>query len=194
MNTNISESIIKRQNPLIAHYHVQPVDAQITDCAKTSGGSSNDPFRGVVLMGEKNHASEVPFGVHKAVGGYHDRANPGDMLCGALAACLDASLRIIAGRFNVSFEQLEVEVIGHADVRGTLMVDKSVGVGFKKLHCNINIQPEKSVDKAVIHKIVKAAEHSCINLQTLLSGLAVETCLQLQDSQAEPEPMLALSS
>jgi uncharacterized OsmC-like protein len=72
-----------------------------------------------------------PLGIHHAVGGYHDAPNPGDLLCAALASCLDSTLRIIAARLGVRLVALEVDVTADVDVRGTLMLDRAVPVGLR---------------------------------------------------------------
>jgi uncharacterized OsmC-like protein len=164
-----------RQDPLRERYKNNPQEAAITDRAKTSGGSTSDPFHGTIQPGKPDYGVSWPFGIHHAVGGYHDAPNPGDLLCSALAACLDSTLRIIANRMGVSLTSLEVEVIADIDVRGTLLVDRSVPVGFQKMQCHVNFQAAEGTDPRLIEKLAAASEHSCIVLQTLRSGVTVET-------------------
>lgn len=174
--TNLNNMTVRdRQDPLREHYRKKPQDAAITDQSKTSGGVSTDPFHGKIHLGQPTYEVSLPFGIHHAVGGYHDAPNPGDILCAALAACLDSTLRIIANRMGVSLTSLEVEVIADIDVRGTLLVDRSVPVGFQKMQCHVNFQAAEGTDPRLIEKLAAASEHSCIVLQTLRSGVTVET-------------------
>ena len=62
----------------------------------------------------------VPVGVHRTIGGLHDAPTPGYILCAALAACQDSSVRMVANILGITLEYLEVEVTGDVDVRGTL--------------------------------------------------------------------------
>lgn len=170
-DTNVRE----RQDPLRKKYKSQPDAALITDRAKTSGGAEDDPFNGWVFPGEPEHALGIRFGIHRAVGGHHDAPNPGDLLCAALAACIDSTIRIIANRLKVKIHFLEVEVTAKADVRGTLMVDRQVPVGFQEMDCDIQIRAAEGTDPTALQTLISSAEHCCVNLQTLLAGLKVST-------------------
>lgn len=171
---------LERQNPLMERYKTEPEAAAIIDRAITRGGTVKDPFHGKVFIGQDEVGSEVKFGIHKAVGGYSDALNPGDMLCAALAACLDSTIRIIASRFGVKLKSLEVEVKAEVDVRGTLLVDRSVPAGFQKIYCDVRMKPSAIVPSFVLNKLIAGAERSCVNLQTLLGGVEVETNLAVR--------------
>lgn len=170
-----STSIVKeRQDPLRQLYRSIPTEAQITDCARTTDNRGADPFHGAVMAGE-GHGVQWRFGIHRAVGGDHDLPNPGDMLCGALASCLDATIRMVADRLHIRIEALEVAVNAEADVRGALLVDPHVPVGFQRVQCCLRLQPADSADRARLQMLLAAAEHSCVVLQTLRTGVPVET-------------------
>lgn len=164
-----------RQDPLCERYRVAPGEAVITDRARTRGGVDTDPFHGQVVIGDEAHGAVLPFGIHRAVGGYGDAPNPGDMLCAALATCLDSTIRIISDRLGVVLESLEVKVTAEVDVRGTLLVDKTVPVGFQSLRCDVAISATPGTNPRLIDKLVAASERCCINLQTLRSGVTVTT-------------------
>ena len=170
-------SVRQRQKPLIRHYTEDPRDARIVDRAKSINGVSHDPFHGEVMLGRDELNQVVPFGIHHAVGGYHDKANPGDLLCGALAACLDSTIRIIAERLSIRLLKLEIEVKAFADVRGTLMISQNVPIGFQKISYLIDVQPDPNTDPVLLKKLLKAAEHSCVNFQTLHSNIKVVSTL-----------------
>jgi len=84
-------------------------------------------------------------------------------------------IRIIASRLGVKLNSLEVEVSADIDVRGTMVVDRDVPVGFQKMRCNVNIQAAEGTNHQLLGKLLAAAENSCVNLQTLRSGVPVET-------------------
>ncbi|MCU7807537.1 MAG: OsmC family protein [Candidatus Thiodiazotropha sp. (ex Semelilucina semeliformis)] len=179
MNTQTQLNVRDRQAPLQKRYLVNPEEALIKDQARTSGGVDTDPFHGTVHPGKPDTSVPLHFGIHSAVGGYHDAPNPGDMLCAALAACLDSTLRIIADRLGVKIQSLEVVVAAKIDVRGTLMVDRKVQVGFQQMQCRIDIQTDNRTDPKLLEKLISAAEHSCVNLQTLREGVSVQTSVNI---------------
>jgi uncharacterized OsmC-like protein len=160
----------QRQDPLRARYRSAAGEALITDCAHTIDSSGQDPFHGVVVMGE-GHGHPWRFGIHRAVGGYHDLANPGDILCAALAACLDSTLRIIADRLDIRIESLNIETTVEADARGTLLVDRSVPVAFQRMESRVRLRLAEP-DAAKVQMLMAAAEHSCVVLQTLRGGVS----------------------
>jgi len=171
---NTSTGIVKqRQDPLRARYSSVTADAWITDCARTVTDGGADPFHGIVVPGER-HGAQWHFGIHRAVGGYHDLPNPGDMLCAALASCLDATLRMVADRLEIQIQSLEVLVDAKLDVRGSLLVDRNVPVAFQHMRCRIRLQPVDDADPAKVQMLIAAAEHSCVVLQTLRKGVPVE--------------------
>ncbi len=171
-----TKSIAKeRQAKLFSLYKTKPKAAIIQDYAKTFWGLNHDPFHGQVEIGHTGHSTSIPFGIHTAVGGYSDIGNPGDLLCAALAACLDSTIRIIADRLAVPLTFLEVEVIAELDVRGTLLLDQNVPVGFQKLNCKVNLQTAEGVDPAIKENLLAFAKHSCVNMHTLRNGVSIKT-------------------
>lgn len=116
----------------------------------------------------------LPVGVHRALGGLHDAPTPGDILCSALAACQDSSVRMVANLLGVGLEFLEVTVTGNVDVRGTMMVDRSVPVGFQSMCCDVRLRVKAGTDPCLVGKLKAAAEQSCVVLQTLRAPPCVE--------------------
>ncbi len=169
-----------RQEPLRARYRDTPEAARITDRAVTTGADLSDPWHGTVQPGSEDHGETWSFGMHRAVGGFHDAPNPGDILCAALATCLDSTIRLIADRLNVTLERLDVEVTADVDVRGTLVVRRDVPVGFQSMQCHVDIKPANGTDPALIQKLLKGAEYSCVNLQTLRNGVSVATSVDIE--------------
>ena len=169
-NVNMRE----RQKPLHALYQCEPEQARIVDCAKTSSAQvpASTALYGEVLAGGNNGLA-VPVGVHTAVGGESDFPVPGEILCAAIAACLDSCIRIMANRVGVELTLLQVTAEASVDVRGTLCMDDKVPVGFQDLQLEIDIQTKEEVPAARMDAILKAAEYSCIVLQTLRSSPSI---------------------
>ena len=134
MGTRRDSLVQRRQDPLRTRYHTSPASAWISDGANTISACGGDPFHGVVVPANGTDAP-IQFGIHRAVGGYHDHPNPGDLLSAALAACFDSTLRMIADHLGIRLKFLEVKVDAECDVRGCLLVERSVPVGFQRMRC-----------------------------------------------------------
>lgn len=183
MSTRRVSLVQQRQHPLREHYRSVPADAWISDEAQTVSACGGDPFHGVVVPANGADAP-VQFGIHRAVGGFHDNPNPGDLLCAALAACFDSTLRMIADHRGIRLESLEVKVTAKCDVRGCLLVEGAVPVGFQRMRCGVRLQTKDHVDENTINMLLAAAEHSCVVMQTLRSGVAVQTQVETGDAAA----------
>lgn len=160
-----------RQEPLCQRYAVEPSAARVIDSARTSSSNVQPsyPLGSAVRFCDDSPVT-IPVGVHMAVGGESDYPTPGDILCGAIASCLDSTLRVIANRLGVSLSTLDVEVLGSVDVRGTLLVDKSVPVGFTRIDINVAMSTDDGTSDQMLDSLLIAAEHSCVVLQTLGDG------------------------
>jgi uncharacterized OsmC-like protein len=167
----IKSEVYRRQIELSKVYGKNPEDALVIDWARVDGKNLSDPFRTDVSI---NSELKVPFqvGVHRAVGGDHDSPNPGDLLCAALAACFESTLRMIASRLEIELFKTTITVTAKIDVRGTLILDKTVPVGFQSMHLAIEIGARKISDK-MIHILINATKRSCVIYQTLKKGLPI---------------------
>ena len=117
---------------------------------------------------------QIPFdvGIHRAVGGNHDYPNPGDILCAALACCFESTIRMIANRLNIELLETRVKASAQVDVRGTLMIDKSVPVGFQSMQLDV-VLISKTANPRTMNILLRAAEQSCIVYQTLKRGTPI---------------------
>lgn len=166
------QSIVEqRQLALNDSYKSNPALALITDGAEVTGVNLTDPFRTTVSI---NNEMQLPYvvGIHKAVGGYHDFPNPGDMLCASLASCFETTIRMIANRLNIELLETSIKVSAKVDVRGTLMVDLSVPVGFQSMHVDIVIAA-RAPNKNMLDALMRTAEHCCVIYQTIKQGIPV---------------------
>lgn len=161
-------NMVARQTPLMKSYVTNPERAWIVDSAQTSSTiyRTDDAIHTQVNFGRGRQANQ-PIGVHKAVGGECDLPNPGEVLSAALASCLDTTIRIIANRLDVKLNALTVTVDAHVDVRGTLRVNEKTPVGFQSIDVRVDIEPAGPVPQQHLSMLVKAAEKSCVVLQTL---------------------------
>jgi uncharacterized OsmC-like protein len=183
MGTRRESLVQRRQDPLRSRYRSAPAEAWITDSAQTISACGGDAFHGVVVPANGADAP-LSFGVHRAVGGFHDYPNPGDLLSAALAACFDSTLRMIADHLGIRLEFLEVKVGAECDVRGCLLVAREVPVGFQRMRCGVKLQAKDHIDEETIKRLLAAAEHSCVVMQTLRNGVAVQTQVETSNTAA----------
>lgn len=171
-------SLRNDQRALRTRYRVDaPEEALVTDTATSVAKAGDSPMWGSVQVGTSDFGVAVPVGVHRAVGGRHDLPVPGDILCAALVACMDSTIRIISNNLGLALESLEVEVQADCDVRGTLLVDPSVRVGFNTMRVGVKAVPGPGVSPERVAELIEIAERCCVNLQTLKNG--VEVALEL---------------
>ena len=158
-----------RHEPLNQQYRERPETATITDGAKTTSQSvpTDDPIHTEVSFGTHNPIS-LPVGIHQAVGGDCDFPNPGDVLCGAIAGCLDSTIRIMANRVGLKIKTLSVDVKAKVDVRGTLAGEaRRSGWVSGAFDINVTLKPKGFVPGKMLDKLIRAAEEGCVVLQTL---------------------------
>lgn len=160
--------------PLIERYRATPDAAMITDHARTTGYfDPRDPMRGHVSMGPTQQGA-MSIALHSAIGGDSALPVPGDLLCAALATCVDSTTRVVANRLDLRLSALSVEVEADVDVRGTLMVDPEVPVAFQHFRVEVRLRAAAGSDPRRLDILTRAAEHSCVVLQTLRCGVEVE--------------------
>jgi len=183
MSTKRASLVQRRQDPLRVRYRSAPAEAWISDGAQTISACGGDPFHGVVVPANGTDAP-VQFGIHRAVGGFHDYPNPGDLLAAALAACFDSTLRMIADHLGIRLESLDVRVDAECDVRGCLLVERAVPVGFQRMRCSVRLQTKDPIDDETMRRLLAAAEHSCVVMQTLRNGVDVQTQVETSNAAA----------
>lgn len=154
------------QKPLRRQYVSDPGSAMVLDRARTTHPDLDDPFHSTVEP-MPGCGISTPVGVHQALGGPHDAPTPGDILCAALAACADSTVRMVANIIGVELEHLEVSVGAEIDVRGTMMVARDVPVGFQAMRCQVDLRAKAGTSPALLGRLRTAAEQSCVVLQTL---------------------------
>jgi uncharacterized OsmC-like protein len=85
---------------------------------------------------------------------------------------------MIASRLEIELFETKIVVTANIDVRGTLIMDKSVPVGFQSMHIAMEIGARNISDK-MIHTLVNATKRSCVVYQTLKKGLPITKELKI---------------
>ncbi|MDZ7754869.1 OsmC family protein [Rhodohalobacter sp.] len=174
---NVKSEVAKRHKKLKEIYEEDPQKASIIDSAVVEGENLDDPFHSKVLMNDELNLP-LKTGLHRAVGGDHDYSTPGDILSAALAVCFESTLRMIADKLEIQLEHTRVSVEASVDVRGTLMFDKSVPVGFQKMNMEVELG-SNNAGKKILNTLYRAALKSCVVYQTLKSGIPVSKTLKI---------------
>jgi len=175
--------VFEAQKLLRARYKQEPGLAMVSDHAKTSDDLAADPFHSKVEPMDGCGVS-VPIGVHAAVGGRHDAPTPGDLLCAALAACQDSSIRMVANLLGIELLELEVRVTATVDVRGTMAMDRAVPVGFQTMTCDVRMMVKEGAQPRQVERLQVAAQQCCVVQQTLKSPPLVKTTFTSEGSRA----------
>ena len=173
-----SINIRELQTPIKARYTTEPEAARITLRVKSSASDLADPL----------HCAQVPeaapdlvwrSGAHPGVGGVGDVPCSGDLLLGALAACQEITLRMVAAAMGIELESLEVEAIGELDLRGTLGMDREAPVGFSSIRCETTVSVKDDGRPERAKRLLENAERYCVVLSTLRGGVPVESTFSL---------------
>ena len=178
-------AVAERQAPLRTTYANNGGEAISVKRVLTVETPTTDVWHGTVAAdGFPGVAWE--YGIDTKVGGYDDLPNPGHLLCAALAACMESTVRMIADHLRVGINHLEVEVVGDADVRGCLAMDSSIRSGFRKLRCEIRIEPSGEVNERLMQTVLDQAERLCVTLDTLRNGVPIEVSAEIATPAVAP--------
>lgn len=173
-----NSAVSARQAALCRRYAEDPLQAVTLKRVRTAQTTATDALHGTALAPDFP-GSAWHYGIDAKVGGLDDLPNPGHLLCAALAACMDSTVRILAAHLDVPIAHLEVDVSGEVDVRGCLAVDTRVRPGFRGMRCEVRIQTPPDVDEKLVHAILRQARRSCVTLDTLRNGVPVEVSTRL---------------
>ena len=166
------------QAPIKRRYEERPEEARITMTVRSAPSDLSDPLH-CAIAPEAVPGLTWRSGAHPGVGGAGDVPCSGDLLMGALAACQEVTLRMVAAAMNVELETLEVEVSGQADLRGTLAMSREVPVGVTDIRCTTRVTVKEGTNPERARRLLENAERYCVVLNTLRSGVPVESDFQL---------------
>lgn len=186
-----TSAVRERYAQLRKTYEAHPETAMIHKSAHTVPADGSDPFHPVVVP-DNVAAPSRPYraswrtGIDQAVGGLHDAPNPGEMLCGALAACFDGTLRMIAAQLGVELQEVSVTASADVDVRGALAIAPDVRVGLEAMRLAARVETAPGTPETVTRALMQAAERYCITLDTLRAGVPVTLSIDAKPGEAAP--------
>jgi uncharacterized OsmC-like protein len=165
------------QTPIKAKYQENPDLARITMTVRSGSSDLTDPLHCAI----RPDAADVDWnsGAHPGVGGAGDVPCSGDLLLGALAACQEITIRMVAAAMGLELESLEVEASGEMDLRGTLGMDREIPVGLQRIRCETRVSVKDDGRPERAKRLLENAERYCVVLNTLRNGVPVESEFKL---------------
>jgi uncharacterized OsmC-like protein len=162
------------QRPLRDAYQADPASAPLTLTVRSAPSDLGDPLHCAVAP---DSTPDVVWrsGAHPAVGGVGDVPCSGDLLLGALAACQEVTLRMVAANQGVELLDVQVTVEGDWDPRGTLAMGREFPVGLTAIRCMTSVRVGPDVDEQRAERLLKSAERYCVVLNTLRAGMDVQS-------------------
>lgn len=171
------------QRPLRKRYEADPDSAPLTLTVRSAPSDLADPLHCAVAP------DSIPgltwrSGAHRAVGGVGDVPCSADLLLGALAACQEVTLRMVAANLGIELTDVEVVVEGDWDPRGTLAMGRDYPVGLTAIRCRTKVKIAGDVDEDRAARLLRSAERYCVVLNTLQGGVDVGSTFEIE----APEP------
>lgn len=148
------------QKPLKQAYREDGNQAKITIVAKGSQTGAG-PISCSVDLGRAIYEAQA----HSGVGGAGTGACSGDLLLGALAACKQITIQMVATAMGLPVTDVNVTVEGDLDLRGTLGIDKEALVGFSAIREFVNIAGDLTGEQ--LASLREKADKYCVVMQTL---------------------------
>jgi uncharacterized OsmC-like protein len=177
--TTARVNIRETQRQLRERYATEPPGFAIQLRVRGGSGDLSDPLHADVepasVPGAKWNS-----GAHPAVGGEGDAPCSADLLLGALAACQEITLRMVAANMGIELEELQVDVEGDWDPRGTLAMGKEFPIGLTGIRCRTRVTVHEGEPSDRTERLLRSAERYCVVLNTLRQGVPVETTFELQ--------------
>lgn len=155
------------QKPLKQAYRDDSNKAKITLVARGSQVAGG-PISCSVDIGRAVYEAQA----HAGVGGAGTGACSGDLLLGALAACKQITVQMVATAMGLPVTDVQVTVEGDLDLRGTLGIAPEAPVGFSAIRETITVAGDLTPEQ--LASLQEKAEKYCVVLQTLRTPPPVE--------------------
>jgi uncharacterized OsmC-like protein len=190
-----ASALCAKQKSLKDRYRADPSSALVT---LTSTGTL-DPTNLTCSLANASAAKRIA-GMHAAAGGnaggpdISSELCPGDMLLESRVACFGVTVRAVSTSMGIPVSGGSITAEGDLDFRGTLGVKaedgSNVNVGFQKINLVVRLDVDDEY-KGQVDKLISLSERYCVVLQTLRSGVTVETKLgHVDKAQRDAREML----
>jgi uncharacterized OsmC-like protein len=174
----------ERQAPLKAQYESDPESAKLVMRVR-SATIGDDPTRCTIATHASDSGSLASWdaGAHPMAGGEGDLACSGDLLLASLAACQEITLRMVAAAMGIQLHDVEVNIEGDLDFRGTMGIDPDTPVGFQNIRTIIRFAADAPPDR--LQRLAQRAERYCVVGATLREGVNVTTDIGLRANDGD---------
>src|ERR1700737_372349 len=165
------------QTPIRQRYKDNPQAAQIKLRVRSAQSNLSDPLH-CAIVPESAREISCEAGAHAAVGGTGDVPCSGDLLLGALAACQETTIRMVAANMGIELASLQVEIEADWDARRTLAMG-DYPIGLTAIRCTTRVTVPQDVKGERAERLLRSAEKYCVVLNTLRNGVPVESSFSL---------------
>jgi uncharacterized OsmC-like protein len=171
----------ERQAPLKAQYETDPESAKLVMTVR-SATSGDDPTRCTVSSVGMPGGDGVTWnaGAHPMAGGEGDLACSGDLLLASLAACQEITLRMVAAAMGIELRNVEVNIEGDLDFRGTMGIDPETPVGFQNIRTSVRFDADAAPER--LQRLAARADRYCVVGATLREGTSLSTDIAARDT------------
>jgi uncharacterized OsmC-like protein len=166
------------QAPLRARYQADPASAPLTLRVRSAPSDLTDPLH-CAAAPDSMPSTVWRSGAHPAVGGIGDVPCSGDLLLGALVACQEVTLRMVAANLGIELTSVEVVAEGDWDPRGTLAMGREFPVGLTAIRCTTTVAVAGDVEEDRAARLLRSAERYCVVRATLAQTLDVTSEFRL---------------
>lgn len=158
------------QTPLKQHYQSTP-DSAIAELHAEGIVDFDELSCRVSIL--QNNGTEIIAGLHPKAGGDGSHACSGEILLQALVTCAGTTLAAVSTAMGLEIRSAHISATGRMDFRGTLGVDRSVPVGLTRVELSFRL--DSDVAPELLDKLIQLTERYCVVLQTMKSGVTVNT-------------------
>lgn len=155
------------QKPLKDAYRSDPDQAKIVITARGSS-TAGGPITCNVDIGRAIYEAQA----HAGVGGAGTAACSGDLLLGALAACKQVTVQMVAAAMGIPLTDIQVTVEGDLDLRGTLGIAPDAPVGFSSIRVKVDVEGAATPEQ--LAGLKEKSEKYCVVMQTLRDAPPIE--------------------
>ncbi len=173
------QSIREIQRPIRERYIAEPQRAQVEIRVNNVASDLADPLH-CTISPEAVPGVFWKSGAHPAVGGVGDVPCSADLLLGALAACQETTLRMVAANMGIELLSLEIKVTADWDPRGSLAMG-DYPIGLKAIRCETHAELKGDARGERAQRLLKSAEKYCVVLNTLRGGVPVESSFAVEE-------------
>jgi len=174
MSDDAKLNIREIQAPLRQSYKDDPSGAIVTLTVRGGTADLSDSLHCTVAP-DSVPGTAWRSGAHPAVGGTGDVPCSADLLLGALVACQEITIRMVAANMAIEIERLEISAEADWDPRGTLAMGRDYPVGLTAIRCTTKVSLAEGVKEDRAERLLRSAERYCVVLDTLRAGVPVES-------------------